>query len=165
MNKYIKYLFIVLFVTISFVSNAQTPITIIEKKLLDSVALKISYKTCVLMETDSFILFTPSKYFIEPFALWIKNHPELIDDKILYTALTTDTEKRLIKANRIAAEYNLSKRMLPQIAECLRIGRCIIYNKTTQQLEKKITIEGYIVNNLGEERYIVNGSLLFKVSD
>jgi len=117
------------------------------------------------METDTFILFTPSKYFIEPFELWVKEHPELIDDKRLCNAIKNDTAKRLVKAHKIADEYNLTKRMNPQIARCLKIGRCLIYNKITQRLEMKITMEDYLVEDHGEVRYIVNGSFLFKVFD
>ncbi len=118
-----------------------------------------------MLETDTFVLFTPMKYFIEPFAIWVKEHPELKDDKILYKALANDTGKRIVRANKIADEYNLSIRMLPQIAECLRIGRCVIYNKITERLEKKITIEDHLVGNYAEVRYKINNSLLFIVND
>lgn len=156
---------IIAFCIISYASSAQTQITKFDKKLIDSVSLRISLKTCVLLETDTFVLFTPMQYFIEPFAIWVKEHPELQDDKILYKAIAGDTAKRLVKAHKIAYEYNLTKRMNPQIAGCLRIGRCIIYNKITEKLEKKITIEDYLVNNHGVVKYIVNGSLLFKVNN
>lgn len=160
-----KQVLILLFCVTAFASAAQTPISTIEKKLLDSVSLRVSLKTYILLETDTFILFTPSKYFMEPFAQWINEHPELKTDKMLYKALANDTGKRTVRANKIADEYNLSKNMLPQIAECLRIGKCIIYNKTTELLEKKVTIEDYLINNHGEVRYKVNESLLFMVYD
>jgi len=117
------------------------------------------------METDSFILFTPAKYFMEPYALWIKENPQFHDDKELYQFIEKDTAKKLVKINKIADEYNMADLVKKHIAGCLKIGKCLVYNKISEKLERKITIEDYLVNEHGEIKYIVNGSVLFTMYD
>lgn len=156
-----KYIFIVLFTCICFAADAQISIVKTEKKLLDSVALRISLKTYILIENDTFIVFTPGKYFMEPFETWVKEHPKLIDDKKLCKAIKNDTARRMVHANKIAEIYDLTPRIQIQIANCLKIGKCLIYNKITEQLEKKVTIDDYLIDRHGEINCSVNGSPLF----
>lgn len=166
MRNFIKVCSLCMLLLLSYVSSAQTQVGSYEKKLLDSTSLRISLKTCILMETDTFIVFTPAKYLLEPFAKWVQEHPEFPEDKRLYKFISTDTTyKRLIKANDVARDYSLSPNLIPQIANCLKIGRVCILNRKTGELEKKVTVNDYLVNEHGEIRFLINGVLLLSIYD
>ncbi len=111
------------------------------KQLLDSTTLTQNSRTVILMETDTFIVFTTFKLFVDNCKQFIKEH-DLDWDKDLLKLFTADNSI-IIYADSLTKTNMNKSRLIFRMADLLESGQCLVYNKHKKLLEKLVDIETY----------------------
>jgi hypothetical protein len=123
----------------TFVTFGQT--TESSKQLLDSTTLTKNTRTIILLENDTFVVFTTYKLFVYNFKLFIKEH-DLDWDKDLLKLFTTNNSK-IIYADSLTKTNMNKSRLIFRMANLLESGQCLVYNKQKKILEKLVDTEIY----------------------
>jgi|GEM_PF-6879997 len=120
------------------------------KQLLDSTTLTQNSRTVILMENETFIVFTTYKLFVDNCKLFIKEH-DLDWDKDLLKLFTADNSK-IIYADSLTKTNMNKSRLIFRMADLLESGQCLVYNKQKKLLEKLVDTEIYTTSFVNGRR-------------
>jgi hypothetical protein len=163
MRVFIKYLTVLLFIT-TFYSSAKTGDTIKGDNIVlpDSTSLTKGKIMVILLESGDYKLFTYSETFLQE----VKDQADKFNSaKKLYKAFNGRSYDETYYADSILSD-SYQREMLKFIkASMINNGKCFLYNKSINKLEKQITLEFYRTEYILGRRYVLNGTVILDVVD
>jgi hypothetical protein len=132
---------------------------------LDSTIIKKRYKTILLMENDTFSIFTTYQIFIENCENWINKH-NIEWDKDLLSLITKDKSSYMIDANKIIKTNKQKSRLMFRISDLIEAGNCNVFNRITKKKERAIDIEYFQTKFVYGRRFWTSDKILiFEIID
>jgi hypothetical protein len=130
-----------------------------------------SDKTVILVQSDSVEIQTTLSRLRNNLGAWVKNHPRLYDDKILYSNVQKDYPgKEVLIARDIAPHSELMNRLKFRTADLLENGECRVIDNKDNSNFREITVKS-VTHDCGpgcgytERRFYGGNVLIFKVVD
>ncbi len=154
--RIVKNFFLIFFCTTISVSYGQANKT--KKILLDSTSFTNKTRIIVLIETDTFLVFTTYNLFIDNCKKYIKEH-NIKGDKVLLKRFKADKSK-IIYADSLTKNDMNKSRLLFRKADLFDSGQCLVYNKKIKSLEKFIELEIYYTPFVSGRRIIISNKYL-----
>ena len=110
--------------------------------MLDSNSFKKYNRQVILIQNDTFLVLTSDKLFIENYNKYLKKNKDVENDKMILKVIKSDTSNTIYLNNimKIISGKHLLDCILVDILEK---GNCVVFNKQTKKIEKKIYIDKY----------------------
>ena len=140
MQKQIRNIVIAISAFLSFQNYGQT----VQLKLADSLLIKGKPKIVILKQNEKFLVITTPKLYVE--TCNAKNNEARPFDALLQYIQKNDKPVLDISVNQEFSELN------NEIFQSLILGsQCLVYNKSSRKLEKKVFEDYYKPNDLSLE--------------
>lgn len=167
LKKSIKYIsLLAIFILLKINVNGQMfPDTLIYGDtiyLADSAILNSNSKIIIFYDDEKYCVFSTQNLLLINLKKWIKKY-DIDWDKDLLKLLENEN-KDIIYLNSLEDSLQQKSRLVFRWADLMENKKCLIYNKETKILEKKIRIEHFLErNNKGKNYKLLNDDLILKL--
>ncbi|NLE62845.1 MAG: hypothetical protein GX612_03290 [Bacteroidales bacterium] len=167
LKKSIKYISLfAIFISLKINVNGQMfPDTLIYGDtiyLADSAILNSNSKIIVFYDNEKYSIFSSQNLLLINLKKWIKKY-DIDWDKDLLKLLENEN-KDIIYLDSLDYTLKQKSRLVYRWADLMENKKCLIYNKETKILEKKIRIEHFLERNYEGKNYkLLNEDLILKL--
>lgn len=111
-----------------------------------------SINNIILLETDTFVVFTSTKAFENHFEKWVSEHKDIPEDDLLFKTIIKNLSSKNNNAYETDGKMKLLNRLNYRTADLLEEGNAYVHNKLSNEnvpviIEKEDTYRKFKVEN------------------